>query len=117
VLAFALAVVGQLVGLPPLPPVPHGTWTCERSDAFVGTLIVDGLRYVFVDDAGTSEVGSLAVTRARLGSGSRASLVRVWSGPLSESFGISLGFHNRAADPETLVFSIGPGEGLECLRS
>lgn len=117
-LAFALAIVGHLAGLPALPPVPSGTWACDLAGEFAGTLTVEGLTYVFTDDsAGTTEAGSLAMARARLGATTRAGIVRVWSGPLSDTFGVTLGFHNRAADPETLVFNIGPGKGLQCLRA
>jgi hypothetical protein len=117
-LIAALAIVGQLAGLSPLPPPPTGTWSCALSGEFAGTLTVEGLTYVFADTmGGTAEAGALATTRARLGAKSRASLVRIWSGPLSDTFGIALGFHNRAASPETLVFNIGPGKGLQCLRA
>jgi hypothetical protein len=117
VLAVAvIAVVGQLSGLAPLPPLPSGTWACTLRGEVAGTLSVEGTRYQFTT-SGTEAHGTLAVKRARLGYQSRASLVRVWSGPLKETFGISLGFHNRAAEPETLVFNIGPGEGLQCLKA
>jgi hypothetical protein len=112
-----IAVVGHLVGLAPLPPLPIGTWACSRSGEFTGTLSVKGTQYVFTNAGAVEAAGAMAVARARLGAKSQASLVRVWSGPLKDAFGISLGFHNRAAEPETLVFSIGPGEGLQCLRT
>ena len=40
-LAFAIAVVGHLAGLPPLPPPPRGIWACELAGAFAGTLVVE----------------------------------------------------------------------------
>lgn len=115
-LMFALAVAGHLAGLPPVPAPPTGTWACELSGEFAGTLTVDGIHYTFRDDAaGTADAGALATARTRLGARSRANLVRIWSGPLTDTFGITLGFHNRGATPETLVFNIGPGKGLSCL--
>ena len=114
----ALAVVGHLVGLAPLPPLPRGTWTCVLSGEVMGTLSVEGPRYVFTS-AATDEAaaGTLATANARLGRNSRSGLIRVWSGPLQDDFGVSLGLHNRGGNPETLVFNIGPGKGLKCLRA
>ena len=112
----ALVVVGHLAGLAPLPPLPMGTWACALSGEFVGTLSVEGPRYLFTSAAtDEAEAGALAMANARLGRGSRAGLVRVWSGPLKDTFGVSLGLYNRGAEPETLVFNIGPGKGLNCL--
>jgi hypothetical protein len=114
----ALAVVGHLVGLTPLPPLPRGTWSCAMSGEFMGTLSVEGPRYVFTsaetDEAGA---GAFATANSRLGRNSRSGLIRVWSGPLKDTFGVSLGLHNRGGDPETLVFNMGPGKGLQCLRA
>lgn len=117
-LVLALAIVGHLVGLPPPPPVPSGTWSCALEGRSVGTLTVEGMRYVFAGEAaGATGSGSLAMSRVRLGATARAGLVRIWNGPLTEAFGITLGFHNRAATPETLVFNMGPERGLACVRS
>jgi hypothetical protein len=114
----ALAVVGHLASFAAPPPLPRGMWTCTLSGELAGTLSVDGPRYVFWNAAtDQAAAGSLATANSRLGRNSRSGLIRVWSGPLKETFGVSLGLHNRGGDPETLVFNLGPAQGLECLRS
>lgn len=114
----ALVIAGQIVAHTPMPLMPAGQWSCTMSGDFVGTLAVEGPRYVFTAmDGVENPPGSMATEKARLGARTRASLVRVWDGPLKDTFGVSLGFYNRAADPQTLVFNIAPGKGLQCLRS
>lgn len=105
----------QLVPEPQQPP--SGTWTCDFAGEAVGTLTVTGWQYALgTTAAGEPQSGTLEPLGGRAGK-NRATYVQVESGPLKDNFGIRLGIHDDSAKPENLIFNLGPGSGIRCVRT
>lgn len=100
----------------PSPQPLDGTWSCSLAGEPVGTLSVNGTNYVLgPNDAGDPGAGvlELVVYATKY----REEVIKVQNGTLKEKFGVNLGFHYDVPDqPQALVFNIGPGSGIRCIR-
>ena len=123
-----LLVVAQLLGQSAVPqpavpqivkgaaPPPVGTWSCALPGETMGVLAVDGWRYTLTTEGEQPRGGTLAPVGGQ-GLKNMSAYVRVESGPLKDDFGIGLGLHYEQAEPDNLIFSMGPGAGVRCVRS
>jgi hypothetical protein len=97
-------------------PPPTGHWRCVLDSTILGTLVVDGWQYSLSIDGEPTTSGTLEPVGGQAMK-NKAAYVRVESGPLKDRFGAGLGFHDDAAEPPNLLFSIRSGLGLHCVHT
>jgi hypothetical protein len=93
-----------------------GTWSCSLTGETRGVLTVTGWRYTLTSNGERPRMGTLAQVGGRNPKQNPA-LVRVESGPLKDDLGIRVGFHDERTEPENLIFNLGPGAGVNCVRA
>lgn len=112
---YAAAAPGSLTSPAKASPL-SGTWACSLGGASVGTLSVEGWKYVLgSSEGGYKTVGTLQhVVYGKY----HEEYLKVQSGALKENFGVNLGYHyHLAGKPEAVVFNVGPEAGIRCTRT